>query len=98
MPDGTTFNAQASTPGWNCADGVPAGTVCTYDLYVSPSGVLQIINFGLTVDTFVTSGERTTNAVALEDDGLDRNRANNTNEMEVLIVMPVRQLFPIMRW
>jgi uncharacterized repeat protein (TIGR01451 family) len=29
VPDGTTFDAAASTPGWSCANGAPAGTPCT---------------------------------------------------------------------
>jgi hypothetical protein len=28
VPDHTTFNAAASSPGWSCANGSPAGTVC----------------------------------------------------------------------
>ena len=95
VPTRTRFNAAASTPGWNCADGAPAGTVCTYAIYVAPSGIMQTVDFAVTVDSFTTGGELTNNVVALEDDGQDRNRSNNDDTMKLLIVMPVRNWFPM---
>ena len=32
VPAGTTFNRTASSPGWTCVQGAPAGTVCIYPL------------------------------------------------------------------
>ena len=77
VPVHTTFNAAVATPGWNCAHGAPPGTVCTYALYVIPGTATQAVQFAVTVDTFITGGERTTNLVELKDGGLDLNRTNN---------------------
>ena len=38
VPANTTFNAGASSGGWSCANGSPAGTTCTLSLGNLASG------------------------------------------------------------
>jgi uncharacterized repeat protein (TIGR01451 family) len=49
VPVSTTFNAAASTPGWSCPDGSPAGTVCTHAVADIPPGVTRTLLFAVTV-------------------------------------------------
>ncbi|MEM7115242.1 MAG: 6-bladed beta-propeller [Chloroflexota bacterium] len=50
VPAGTTFDLAASTAGWSCADGAPAGTVCTFNVGTVPGqGGSVIVDFVVTV-------------------------------------------------
>lgn len=95
VPTYTRFHAAASTLGWNCADDAPAGTSCTYALVMSPGRQVQAIGFAIIVDDFVTGGSVTTNLTHLTDNGVDTNRANNSQETALWIVMPTRNWLPI---
>ena len=46
VPALTTFDASASTTGWSCSDGVPAGTACTFsieDLAAEDSNSIEFV-------------------------------------------------------
>ncbi|MGV6852310.1 MAG: hypothetical protein ACWA5R_09075 [bacterium] len=71
VPANSTFNAANSTPGWSCADGNPAGTVCTFLI-----GTLDVeftsgtIVFAVVTDTPVPAGvEMLVNQASIADDG-----------------------------
>jgi uncharacterized repeat protein (TIGR01451 family) len=49
VPANTTFEALASAPGWSCADGAPAGTVCTYNIGNVGIGGAGSVFFGVRV-------------------------------------------------
>jgi uncharacterized repeat protein (TIGR01451 family) len=56
VPANTTFSSSGSTVGWSCANGSPAGTVCTYtvgNFAVSASGSVV---FAIAVATGVPNG------------------------------------------
>jgi len=50
VPDHTTFNAAASTPGWSCPNGSPSGTICTLSVPDLPQGGNGTVLFAVTVD------------------------------------------------
>ena len=50
VPDHTTFNAAASTPGWSCADGSPPATMCTLAVGNLAPGAHATALFAVTVD------------------------------------------------
>ncbi len=82
VPDNTTFNSTASTPGWSCAAGAPAGTTCQLTAASLPAGQSATAVFAVTVITPLPAGVTAiTNTVVLADDGSngsDLNPANNT--------------------
>ncbi|MEJ5199854.1 MAG: DUF11 domain-containing protein, partial [Anaerolineae bacterium] len=51
VPATTTFVLAASTPGWSCPDGSPAGTICTFMIGHVPPGASGSITFGVKVDS-----------------------------------------------
>jgi uncharacterized repeat protein (TIGR01451 family) len=70
VPTNTVFDASASTPGWSCADGDPAGTTCTLAVGSLAAGVSGVITFVATVDRPIGSGvDFIVNAAAISDDG-----------------------------
>jgi uncharacterized repeat protein (TIGR01451 family) len=51
VPDHTTFNAAASSPGWSCANGSPPMTVCMLPVpNIAPGGHTSVL-FAVTVDS-----------------------------------------------
>jgi hypothetical protein len=50
VPDHTTFNAAASTPGWSCPNGSPPATVCTLAVPDLPQGESGAVLFAVRVD------------------------------------------------
>ena len=75
VPDRTSFDAAASTPGWSCGDGDPAGTVCTLAVGSVPGGSGFSAVFVVTVESPLTPPlgagvtESITNTVTIADDG-----------------------------
>jgi uncharacterized repeat protein (TIGR01451 family) len=49
VPASTTFNAAASTPGWSCPNGSPAGTMCTHAVADIPPGGTGSLLFAVTI-------------------------------------------------
>ncbi|GAB4429363.1 MAG: hypothetical protein OHK0015_13220 [Chloroflexi bacterium OHK40] len=70
VPDHTTFDAAASTPGWSCADGSPAGTVCTLTIGTLPAGDTGSASFTTRVVNPLPAGVTSVaNAALITDDG-----------------------------
>jgi uncharacterized repeat protein (TIGR01451 family) len=82
VPANTTFDAAASTFGWICADGAPAGTPCTFPLGAVAAGDAGNVTFAVRVENpLPVSVVQTENTAAIADDGgngADPDPANNT--------------------
>jgi uncharacterized repeat protein (TIGR01451 family) len=85
VPEGTTFDAGASTPGWTCINGAPAGTVCTFAVAgeVEGGGGTGMVTFAVIVDNPLAAGlEEIENTASIDDDGsngTDPNPDDNTD-------------------
>ncbi|MBO9367458.1 MAG: sortase, partial [Chloroflexi bacterium] len=83
VPANTTFNAGASTSGWSCADGSPAGTICTFNLGTLNPGDSGSVTFAVTVDNHLPAGvTQISNSASIADDGthgLDADSSNNSD-------------------
>ncbi len=83
VPAGTLFNDAGSTPGWSCADGSPAGTVCTFNVGpLAADGVEHEVVFAV----LVLGNTGVLNRVHIEDDGSngsDPTPPNNESEVAV---------------
>ncbi|MCC6146446.1 MAG: isopeptide-forming domain-containing fimbrial protein [Anaerolineaceae bacterium] len=102
VPAETTFNAAGSSPGWTgCANGDPAGTVCSYTIsslagYTAAPAIL----FAVTVDSPVTAGATSiANTASIADDGSngpDGNPTDNTaTDTDALVTLPNTDLTKI---
>ena len=70
VPANTTFNAANSSPGWSCADGSPAGTICSFPLNTVAAGIGGLVTFALNVDNPLPPGVTTIfNTAFIADDG-----------------------------
>ena len=82
VPAHTTFNAGASSAGWSCANGAPAGTTCTLTIGSLAGGASGNATFAVTVVSNLPVGvNQTSNTVTISDDnanGADPTPANNT--------------------
>ena len=96
VPTNTTFNAAASTPGWSCADGDPAGTTCTLPVGSILAGGSGVATFAATVDRPIASGvDFIVNAAEITDDGAggeDANPGDNFSVAVTPLVTPDLQL------
>jgi LPXTG-site transpeptidase (sortase) family protein len=83
VPANTTFNAGASTSGWSCADGSPAGTTCTFTVGTLNPGSSGSVIFAVTVDNPLPAGvTQIANTASIGDDGthgLDADSSNNSH-------------------
>jgi large repetitive protein len=83
VPLYTTFNASGSTPGWSCADGSPAGTICTFTIGNVAVGELNNVLFATTIVNPIPAGvSEITNSATVSDDrtnGNDPTPADNTS-------------------
>jgi uncharacterized repeat protein (TIGR01451 family) len=83
VPANTTFNAGASSAGWSCANGSPAGTTCTNTIGALAGGGTGSRLFAVTVNLSLPGGTTSTsNTVTIADDGAngaDPTPANNTD-------------------
>ena len=84
VPVGTTFDAGGSTVGWSCADGDPAGAICTFALGAVAPGAGASIDFAVDVLDPVASGlTQLDNTASIDDDGTngpDPTPADNTDD------------------
>jgi uncharacterized repeat protein (TIGR01451 family) len=84
VPANTTFNAGASTAGWSCADGSPAGTPCALAVgLLAGGGGGGLATFAVTVVNPVAAGvDQISNTGTIADDagnGADPTPANNSS-------------------
>ncbi|NOK63063.1 MAG: hypothetical protein GFH27_549279n506 [Chloroflexi bacterium AL-W] len=56
VPRGTTFNADAGTPGWSCNDNAPAGTNCTLSIGTLPVSTTGSVTFAVALDNPLEDG------------------------------------------
>jgi uncharacterized repeat protein (TIGR01451 family) len=67
VPANTVFASGASTAGWSCADGAPAGSLCTFTLGSFEGGSMTAVSFAVTVIASVPAGTtEITNAASLD--------------------------------
>ena len=92
VPANTTFDASASTPGWSCADGDPAGTDCTFPIgAISGDSAVASIDFAVTVSLSTPGGTDISNTATITDDGAngpDENPSDNTDTEETPVDRP----------
>ncbi|MCS6879953.1 MAG: isopeptide-forming domain-containing fimbrial protein, partial [Chloroflexaceae bacterium] len=70
VPANTSFDATASTAGWSCANGAPAGTVCTFTVGSLAAGASGSVNFVVRVNNPLPAGvTEVANAARVDDDG-----------------------------
>ncbi|MCL4836884.1 MAG: DUF11 domain-containing protein [Thermoanaerobaculia bacterium] len=70
VPAHAIFNAGASTAGWSCADGSPAGTACTLAVGSLAAGASGNATFAVTVVDPVAAGvTQIANTASVADDG-----------------------------
>ncbi|HEX6291299.1 MAG TPA: SdrD B-like domain-containing protein [Herpetosiphonaceae bacterium] len=72
VPTYTTFDAQASTSGWSCPQGAPAGTRCTFSIPSVQAGGSGTLHFVVRVLDSLPPGSVVTaidNLVRIADDG-----------------------------
>ncbi len=84
VPENTTFDAGASSDGWNCPDGARAGTTCTYEVGSLPAQSDEAsVDFALQVDSGLEEGTLIENVAIISDDGThgeDENPENNQDD------------------
>ncbi len=82
VPANTTFDAAASDPGWSCANGSPAGTLCTFVVGSVPATAGGSVRFAVRVNNPLSAGVTTiSNTAMIGDDGAngpDLTPQNNT--------------------
>ena len=82
VPANTTFNAGASSAGWSCAAGSPAGTSCTLSVGGLNAGNSGSRTFAVTVVNPIAAGvSQISNTATIADDGAngaDPTPANNS--------------------
>ncbi len=83
VPQFTTFDAAQSTPGWSCATGGTAGSICTFPVGdLAPSGSASV-SFAVTVDAAIPAGvTQLSNTASIDDDhanGPDATPVNNSS-------------------
>src|SRR5690606_2543142 len=103
VPQHTTFEVAGSSPGWSCATGAPAGTLCTLALGMIPAdscgggggGVLVegssvVRTFRVRVVSPIPSGvTQIHNAVAVFGDQPDEDPSDDTDEDDRPVVEPL---------
>lgn len=89
VPAHSSFEAASSSPGWSCADGAPAGTVCTLAIAGTVPGGQSlppgtVVQFAVRVVEPLPAGvDDLSNQVRIEDDGdngTDPDPSNNDDE------------------
>lgn len=92
VPDHATFDDAASTPGWSCSPGAPAGTPCTLSVGTLATGDAGVATFAATVDAAVPPGtSEISNTVEIVDDGTNGaevDPSNNTAADSTPLVLP----------
>ncbi|MBN1873941.1 MAG: DUF11 domain-containing protein [Anaerolineae bacterium] len=89
VPAHTTFNATASTRGWECSAGIQSGSLCIYALPDLPVDEGGSINFVVTVTTPIPAGVvHIQNIARIGDDGTngpDADPKNNIAEVQTAL-------------
>ncbi|HEX8287248.1 MAG TPA: choice-of-anchor Q domain-containing protein, partial [Pyrinomonadaceae bacterium] len=82
VPQNTSFNSGASTAGWSCAGGAPAGSICTLTIGSLNAGGSGGVTFAVTVSNPLNSAAtEVSNTVTIADDainGTDPMPGNNS--------------------
>jgi len=82
VPANATFNAAASTAGWSCADGAPAGATCAFTIGNLAAGASGSATFAVRVNAAVPAGAtQIANTASISDDGsngADLDASDNT--------------------
>jgi uncharacterized repeat protein (TIGR01451 family) len=82
VPANATFNAAASTAGWSCADGAPAGATCALTIGNLAAGASDSATFAVRVNAGVPAGAtQIANTASISDDGsngADLDASDNT--------------------
>jgi uncharacterized repeat protein (TIGR01451 family) len=88
VPDGTTFNNAASTPGWVCVPNFTSGSTCTFDLGGLSPGSSGSIGFAVFVNE---SLPEITNTASITDDGASgaEQRLDNNQSTDITPIMAV---------
>ncbi|MFQ3662562.1 MAG: isopeptide-forming domain-containing fimbrial protein [Chloroflexaceae bacterium] len=89
VPANTTFDAVASTPGWSCTAGAPAGTTCSFTVGNLAAGASGSVTFVVRVNNPLPAGvTEVVNAARISDDGSngadltpDNNRGSDTTPL-----------------
>ena len=97
VPANTAFNAGASSTGWSCANGSPAGTACTLTIGALNAGANGSRDFAVGVATSIPGGtSQVFNVAEIYDDagnGADPTPADNrTTDNTTINVKPDLQL------
>jgi uncharacterized repeat protein (TIGR01451 family) len=79
VPDLTTFLSSASTPGWSCPNGSPAGTLCIFNLGPVKAGASGVVKFGVKVVDSIGTTTAVTNTATIRTPG-EENVKNNTDD------------------
>jgi LPXTG-site transpeptidase (sortase) family protein len=83
VPDNTTFNAGASSAGWSCAGGSPAGTSCQFSVGDVDIGESGSVTFAVTIDNPVPAGiTQIDNTASIADDGSHGSEADLANNSD----------------
>jgi hypothetical protein len=70
VPANTSFNAAASSPGWSCPNGSPAGTICTLAVGPLAANGNGARTFAVNVNDPLPAGvSQITNTATISDDG-----------------------------
>jgi uncharacterized repeat protein (TIGR01451 family) len=90
VPADTSFNAAASTPGWSCSDGSPAGTSCNLGLgALAGGGAGGSAVFAVDLDDPLPPGTGTiVNTASIDDDGangIDPDPSDNSDSETILL-------------
>lgn len=93
VPNLTSFNAVASTPGWNCVPDASAGSVCTLNVgALNSGGTSGNATFVVDVDALLPSGTSTiTNTATIGDDGAngpDADLSDNSSIETTVVLLP----------
>ncbi|MEZ5145347.1 MAG: SdrD B-like domain-containing protein [Acidimicrobiales bacterium] len=79
VPANSTFNAGASSAGWSCANGAPAGTTCTLAIGAVAAGGSGTRNFAVTAVNPVPAGvSQLSNTVSVSSTEPDADPSDNT--------------------
>lgn len=83
VPTHTTFDAGNSSAGWSCANGAPAGSVCTFAIGAVAGGGSGAVSFAVIVDNPLAPGATSVvNTASVTDDGTngaDPTPGNNSD-------------------
>ena len=89
VPENAIFIAQDSAPGWSCADGAQAGTICRLTLGVTPVATSEVVTFSVRItDVMPAHVNAITNTATLLDETPGFPDATPGDNISVL-VLPV---------